>query len=309
MKNKQVVSLVGFGSVQEIAEHSKKYPTMLYELSYKMDREFLKTVTPFIKGRVASVHACCPSLPIFPNFGSHDPKVLQESYAAVEESLQTAQQYGANVMVLHPGYACDQPIPAANEERTRLLDGPMFKPFIGQQKGSICKSDYCTQPVYQHHVKQAIEQLKDVGTLAKSYGVRLAVENLNPRVGYLFQTPEEMITLANISQDIYLCLDVGHLWISSAVYGFPYLESLEKIIKTQKVVNCHLHSNTTDVEKSMFSDDHHSVDRHGFPIREVLQILTNSEANLVLETVEALHHNTDFLLQELASLGESYATS
>lgn len=307
MRNKPVVSLVGFGSVEEIARHAKKYPSVFYELSYKMSVAFLDAVTPFLEGRVASVHACCPSLPIFPNFGSHDQQVLQESYAAVEDSLKTAHRFGADILVLHPGYACDQAIPAENQERTRLLDGPLFEPYIGVKQGSICKPDYCSQPIYQHHATQAIKQLVDVGKLATSYGVKLAVENLNPRVGYLFQTPQEMLALAQKSPDLHLCLDIGHLWISSAVYGFSYLSSLEQIVATKKVVNCHLHSNSTKKDMHIFSDDHHSVDRHGFPIHAVLDILAMSEANLVLETVEALDHNTDILLQELVSRGDSFA--
>ena len=57
----------------------------------------------------------------------------------------------------------------------------------------------------------------------------------------------------------------------------------------------------------LFRSDHHSIDRHGFPIHAVLDILAMSETNLVLETVEALDHNTDILLQELASRGDSFA--
>jgi len=304
--HKVVTSLVGFKSVEDVARYAKMFPAMQYELSYKMDQDFLSAVHPYIQGRVASVHACCPALPIFPNFGSHDPQVLDQSYDAVRKSLQTAQQFGADVLVLHPGYVTDASIPAGNKQRKILLDDPVFSPYVGKKEGSICKVDYPLQEVYRYHSKQAYKELVRVGDIAGSYNVRLAVENLNPRVGYLFQTPDEMIELSRSSQHIFLCLDVGHLWISSAVYGFDFFDAIKDILQTNKVVNCHLHSNATSSKNDVYSDDHHSFTKHGFPARHILSLLLDSEANLTLETIEELEKNTTELLDLLSSLGEGY---
>jgi sugar phosphate isomerase/epimerase len=106
-------------------------------------------------------------------------------------------------------------------------------------------------------------------------------------------------------QDVYLCLDVGHLWISSFVYEFPYLPAIQRILDTKKVVNCHLHSNATNAGMKRFSDDHHTFDKHDFPARQVLGLLVESGANLVLETVEEFDYNTRFLLQEIAAIQHS----
>ncbi len=297
-----VISLVGFRSVEEVAAYARKFPSMQFELSYKMDSQFLAAVAPYLAGRVASVHACCPSLPIFPNFGSYDRQVLQASYDAVEESLKTAKAFGADILVLHPGYVCDWSIPRENAERSKLLNDPIFTPYIHIADGAICKPDYPRTSVYQHHAKQAFEQLIQVAKLADAYQVRLAVENLNPRVGYLFQTPEEMVQIARLSPSLHLCLDVGHLWISSSVYGFPYFDALKEIMETGKVVNCHLHSNSTQVGIGRYRDDHHSFEKYGFPAEAVLRIVTGSGANLVLETVEEPELNTNSLMRFSASL-------
>lgn len=289
---KKVLSLVGFHSPKEIQGYLDEFSDMQVELSYKMDRQFLEDVAPLLSGRVASVHACCPQEPIFPNFGSHDPDVLKESYRAVEESFMTASRFHADVLVLHPGYVTDFAIPSDNQKRKALLADPSFLPYVYKKEGSICSPSYPQTDVYRSHAKQARQELHKVALMGKEYGVRLAVENLNPRVGYLFQLPDEMVGLVEENPELYLCLDVGHLWISSCLYGFDYFAGLKTILDTQRVINCHLHSNSSNRDAHEYSDDHHSLDKNGFPYEKVLETLLGTGANLVLETVENPRQNT-----------------
>lgn len=298
---KHVMSLVGFSSASEIAAYKTAFPSMHYELSYKMSEQLLSEVSPMLAGRIASVHACCPALPVFPNFGSHDEQVIAQSYDAICKSFETARSCNADIVVLHPGYVCDRAMPSSNAARKKLLDDPSFSRYIVHADGAICGADYPNQDIYRYHAVQAFKQLEHVAQVAKTYGVKLAVENLNPRVGYLFQTPWEMERLAAL-QDVYLCLDVGHLWISSFVYDFPYLPAIQRIIETDKVVNCHLHSNATNTAAKHFSDDHHTFDKYGFPARQVLELLAGTHANLTLEMVEDFDYNTRFLLKEIAAI-------
>lgn len=294
---KRVISLVGFKSALAIGQYLSAFPEMHVELSYKMDKQFLDEVAPLVSGRVASVHACCPLEPIFPNFGSHDKEVLETSYKAVEESFKTAYRFQADVLVLHPGYVTDLAIPSDNKKRQMLLSDPSFQAYVFKEEGSICFPSYPLSDVYRSHAKQATAELKKVALLGKKYGVRLAVENLNPRVGYLFQTPEEMVALTTEHADIFLCLDVGHLWISSCLYEFDYFAGLKRILDTGRVINCHLHSNSSSKPEGIFADDHHSLDKHGFPYEEVVSTLVQSKANLVLETVENPQQNTALLIR------------
>jgi sugar phosphate isomerase/epimerase len=130
-------------------------------------------------------------------------------------------------------------------------------------------------------------------SLARRYareGVRLAVENLNPRVGYLFHSPEEMLELAALDPDLWLCLDVGHLYITSYAFGFDYLEGLRTIAGSGKVASCHLHANSSGPGR--YRDDHFSLEQEGFPLEEVLGIVAASGANLIVEAVEELAGNT-----------------
>ncbi len=295
---KQVISLVGFKSLSAIAQYLNEFPTMHVELSYKMSRQFLEESAPLLAGKVASVHACCPEEPIFPNFGSHDQEVLKASYKAVEESFRTASRFQADILVLHPGYVTDFAIPSDNQKRKQLLSDPSFESYVYKEEGSICHPSYPHSDIYRYHAEQAVKELASVALLGKQYGVRLAVENLNPRVGYLFQTPDEMLALTLDNPDLYICLDVGHLWIASCLYGFDYFAGLRSILGTGKVINCHLHANSSNREEERYADDHHSLDRYAFPYDEVIAILLETEANLVLETVENPRENT-LLLQSL----------
>lgn len=300
---KKVLSLVGFKQSSAIQEYLDEFPDMYVELSYKMDKEFLEEVAPLLTGRVASVHACCPLEPTFPNFGSYDTEVLEASFTTIEKSFKTAQRFGADILVLHPGYSTDFAIPSDNQRRKELLDDPSFHPYIFKEEGSISSPSYPDSPVYQKHFLQTEIALVRVAQMGKKYGVRLAAENLNPRVGYLCQTPQDMISLIQGNPDLSICLDVGHLWISSCLYGFDYFAAIQTLLDTGRVITCHLHSNSSQQEAAVFADDHHSLDKHNFPYEQVLTMLQGTGANLVLETIENPRENT--LLLSRLLIGEN----
>jgi sugar phosphate isomerase/epimerase len=269
-----------------------------FELSYTMSSAFLDELEPLIAGRVPSLHACCPATKNFPNFASADPAVIAESFSDMDATLATARRFGAGIAVLHAGYVTDSPMPASFSERRVLLDRPEFAEDIRHADGAICGPGYNRTGKYRRHATRTMENLVTLATRYAREGVKVAAENLNPRVGYLFHTPDEMAEIASLHPNLGICLDVGHLLISSFAYGFDYLEGLRTIVATGKVFTCHLHSNSSSPLR--FRDDHHSIDRNGFPIAEVLEILAPSGANLVLELLEDPLRN-HFLLRDLLS--------
>lgn len=269
-----------------------------FELSYTMSAGFLDELEPLIAGRVPSLHACCPATRNFPNFASADPAVIAESFSDMDATLATALRFGAGIAVLHAGYVTDSPMPASFSERRILLDRPEFAEDIRHADGAICGPSYNKTDKYRRYATRTMENLVTLAARYASEGVKVAAENLNPRVGYLFHTPGEMVEIASLHPNLGICLDVGHLLISSFAYGFDYLEGLRAIVATGKVFTCHLHSNSSSPLR--FRDDHHSIDRNGFPIGEVLEILAPSGANLVLELLEDPLRN-HLLLRELLS--------
>jgi len=296
-KRLPAISLVGMRTRKEVADYlSEAGDKARFELSYKMSAPFLDEIEQLVRGKVLSAHACCPSTEFFPNLGSGDPAVIEQSFRDMRSTLATALRFGASIVVLHPGYVTDSAMSSDYKIRSVLLSQPEFKADLRFAEGSICGPDYNRQDNYLRFASRAKDHLVELAALYRQQGVRLAAENLNPRVGYLFHSPEEMVGLAKLHPNLYLCLDVGHLRISSFAYGFDFLEGIRTIVETGKVATCHLHSNSSSPVR--FRDDHHSIDRNGFPLEAVLEILAGSEANLVLETVEEPLRNS-LVLREL----------
>lgn len=300
-----VMSLVVMNSISDVTgylsglESEGLRETVRFELSYTMSPAFLDEVEPLIAGRMPSLHACCPATRNFPNFASADPSVVAESFSDMEATLLTARRFRAGIAVLHAGYVTDSPMPASFRERKVLLDGPEFAEDIRHADGAICGPSYNRTDKYRRYATRTMENLVTLATRYAREGVKVAAENLNPRVGYLFHTPDEMVEIASLHPNLGICLDVGHLLISSFAYGFDYLEGLRTIVATGKVFTCHLHSNSSSPLR--FRDDHHSIDRNNFPIGQVLEILAPSGANLVLELLEDPLRNHLLLRRLLAT--------
>lgn len=294
------VSLVGMKSLKAIGAYiSEIGPEARFELSYQMSADFLAEAEPLIRGRVLSAHACCPSTEFFPNLASADPSVVSQSLADMNSTLKTALDFGARIVVLHAGYVTDLAMPASYEARKLILSRPEFLKDIRYADGAICGPEYCESSSYRLYAERAKERLVALAHRYAMQGVRLAVENLNPRVGYLFQTPGEMVELAALDPDLWICLDVGHLYISSFAFDFDFLNAVRMIINSGKVATCHIHSNSSGPGR--FRDDHHSMEFGAFPLGEVLKILVTSKANLVVESVEDLMKDTEVLRKAAAA--------
>lgn len=299
---RSAVSLVGMKSVGELKTYIDEMGAdARFELSYTMSAEFLEEVRPLVQGKVLSVHSCCPATDYFPNLASADPEVAKQSFADMEATHATAIDFGAKIVVLHAGYVTDLAMPSSYAARKEVLSRPEFLEGIRYADGAICGPGYCTSPRYIRHAQLAKERLVALARNYSGKGLRLAVENLNPRSGYLFHTPGEMVDLAALDSELWLCLDIGHLYIASFAYGFDFIEGVREIAGTGKVATCHLHANTSGPER--FKDDHKSLDYGSFPFEQVLKILVSSKANLVVESVQDLARNTSIVQRALKGQG------
>jgi sugar phosphate isomerase/epimerase len=296
------LSLVAFSKAEEVAEYLREAgEEARFELSYMMSPSFVEEIAPLLRDKVLSVHACCPATEFFPNFASADPGVLARSFADMDETLETAFRFGAPIVVLHPGYATDSAMPSSYAARKVLLSGAAFAADARSGEGSISVPDYTRRPAYRAFAERTMERLSELAERFAKYGVRVAAENLNPRVGYLFQTSDEMVEIALLHPNLGICLDIGHLYISSFAFGFDFLEAIRTIAATGKVLTCHLHGNSSN--SGRFKDDHQSLDKNEFPYREALEILRGTGANLILELLEEPLRNSRLLKRFLAGDG------
>lgn len=302
MNNKTGLSLVSLHTSVEIDEFSRSwykktgnYPN--FELSYHMDSQILKDIS-FIKGRVLSGHAPCPGGKYLPNFGSRDTSVIRESFNSLKLSADTVASFGGDILVLHAGYTLDSPVFTTYIKRKKVLEGyEKQSPYLWIKEGSICKPDYVNSEEYKIHMDETINNLKEAANICTEKGIRLAVENLNPRLTYLFQMPEDFIKMTEKIKNIFICIDIGHLWISSLVHNFNYFKALQLLASTERVVSVHIHDNTSiNGNKPNYSDDHESIGTGNVPVNEsILLLVKNSSANLIVEAASDPSKNLELL--------------
>jgi sugar phosphate isomerase/epimerase len=135
-------------------------------------------------------------------------------------------------------------------------------------------------------MERALTNLGQFNVRCAERGIGLAIENLNPRAGYLIQTPRDMIETVRVLPSAGLCLDIGHLWISNTVHRFNFLEGIKRTLATGRVLTTHLHSNhsaNSGTNQARYTDDHESLYAGNVPVRETLRLLSGSGANLVIE--------------------------
>lgn len=300
------VSTVSFASLAALERFRGEYGEAvgsdpLFELSYEW-RLDSPDQAPLVRGAVASVHAPCPRSENFPNLGSRDPSVLRRSLEDIRRSAETAAAFGAGFVVLHPGYTLDVAVPVDHHARlatvARHAGGEAR--YLWSRGGSICAPGYCETHDYRRHRDETIRNLDGAVRLAADEGVQLAVENLNPRITYLFQLPGELVGLVHALPRLRLCVDLGHLWISSLVHGFDFLSGLRDVLATGKVLSAHVHDNGSQLgtrvvdgvvaappDGSLFSDDHLAIGRGFVPIAAAVRLLKRVGVGyLVVETLD-----------------------
>ena len=302
MNNRTGLSLVSLHTAAEVEDFSKsyyrktgKYPE--FELSYHMNSRFLNNVSS-IKGRVLSGHAPCPGGKYLPNFGSRDASVIRESFNSLKTSVDTVASFGGNILVLHAGYTMDGPVFTKYIKRKKVLEKyDKQSSYLWLKEGSICKPDYGNSEEYKVHMKETLKNLKEAVKICMERDVRLAVENLNPRLTYLFQLPEDFVRMTEEIDDISICIDIGHLWISSLVHNYDYFTALQLLTSTGRVVSAHIHDNPSNSGSSPhYSDDHRTIGTGVVPIEgSVLHLVKNSSANLIIEAASDPLKNMEML--------------
>jgi len=299
-------STVSLRGVDAVASYQSAYRDAfggeaLFELNYEWELDSPEQV-PGLRGAVVSVHAPCPRSANFPNLGSRDPSVLRASFEDIRRSAETAAAFGAGLVVLHPGYTLDVAVPVDSSRRLAVLTrhaGDAAR-YIWSQGGRICTPGYCETAEYRQRREEATVRIAEAVRICADEGVQLAVENLNPRVTYLFQLPAELVRVAHAVPQLGLCVDLGHLWISSLVHGFDFLHGLRDVLSTGRVVSAHVHDNGSQLgtrvsehvvdappDGSRFGDDHSAIGRGGVPIAAAVhQMKRAGVGTLVVETLD-----------------------
>ena len=286
---KKGISLVGVKGVDEIREIREKYPDAWFELSYLSTPESLKETLPLIKGRVASIHLLSPVRPYYPNLAS--PHSYSWSETEILKDAEFALKLGAENLILHPGYLVDGLVYRDYGKRLIQLKTLDMGKYMIEEKESVAGREYIESKRYKEAFEIMTENAVVLSNKINAMGLNLALENLNPRAGYVLLHPSEMILLSKLG--LKLCLDVGHLAINSVIFGFDLLSETKRILDTGSVKSMHLHSNPSKI--GLYKDSHNSLDKFLPCYGEILRYGEEKGSNLILETTEESLHNLSLL--------------
>ena len=302
MDSRAGISLVGFKNPDSIRlfheeQCLQKENGPCFELSYQWDSKQTAGMS-FLKGHILSGHVPCPGGTFLPNLGSRNRENLQKSLNVIRKSAGITASFGGQVLVLHAGYTMDDLVYREYRLRQATLDAlPGELGEVWLKKGTVCRADYTAIPAYRKYLFNTIENLIRAKELCRAEGINLAVENLNPRITYLFQTIEEFDLLLKEIPDIHICLDLGHLWISSLVHDFNFIEGVEAFLNTERVITTHIHDNASTLTPEIYiGDDHSDLGTGRIPLNQAVNLIASkSRANMVIETKANPLENYNYL--------------
>jgi len=275
---KLAVSSVGFKNIEDIVSFHIETRVAL-ELGVNLCEKDLE-ILHRAGVQVLSVHVPCPKRTLLPNFASRDDSIVAASRDIFLESCQTALKFGCEIVVLHPGYCMDDLMPTESGERERSLQR-----VVGSANVVVDRT-YVLNEEYKLHFAALLKNIRNLLKDTRRLGIELACENLNPKYFYMVQTVEEITALAEID-GVNLCLDLGHLWISSLVHGFDYYGAIEEILMTGKVIEIHASNNDSTIGR--YQDSHDHLYNGTIDYRRVVEILRTFDHKNLVFTVEVKH--------------------
>ena len=200
----------------EVSSHK---PGALNDILAKIESEGIETV---------GVHGPAPNITgNHPNTGCEE-KQLDETYAIIKGSFETAAKCHAKLVTIHSFYDLKQDalLPKEDEEKFAFL-----RRLQSQFK---TMEDYLRSDQYRRAKDNAVKNLREIiRRLDQEFpaDMALCLENLNPRVTYGLQKPSEFIEMyaAVGSPRLKMDMDLPHAHLSSGVYGFDLLEEVRKV--------------------------------------------------------------------------------
>lgn len=286
---KKGISLVGIKDRETVERIRRDYPDCYFELSYMSTPESLQELLPIIKGRVASIHLLAPVREYFPNLASRSAYAWSE--IEILKDAELALQCGAENLVLHPGYLVDALVYSTYAKRLPQIQNAGLEKYMLIPEESVCSPEYIASDLYKKAFDLLLENSLKLTEKVRAMGLHLCLENLNPRAGYMILHPDEVITLAKNGLD--LCVDIGHLQVNAALFGFDVLTETKRLLDTGHVKTMHLHSNQSVY--GVFKDSHHSLDRHMPYWKEIVTYAEEKGANQILEVLEEPERNVGLL--------------
>ena len=288
------LSLVSIKTAEELRRVANAFPECTFEVSYYNTPEFIEEVLPFIGGRIVSVHSLTPKREYFPNLGC--PEALKWSREEILKDGHYAHSLGAQNIVLHPGYTIKGLVYTNTEKRMRQVETCGLEEFALPGFPKFCTEKYLHCERYLESFETMVRSALEISKTLKGLGINLCLENLPPRPGYLFFMPSEMKKLATLGLD--MCLDIGHMQVCAAVFGFDLTASICQVIESGGVRTMHMHSNPS--RKGCYTDSHESPELYNKDLGKIMDCATRHNVNLISEVTDGAYESVEVLMKYLS---------
>jgi sugar phosphate isomerase/epimerase len=137
-------------------------------------------------------------------------------------------------------------------------------------------------------------------------GMRIAIENMYPNnnnteCAYLMHV-DDILSFYNEVPNVFLLLDLGHLKISSKIFGFDYRHAVDRIFDAcdGKILEIHLSENGGDVDSHRIitsdSDQYFIIRRYASLIRSRCMNITLEARNYSLDALAVCYNLIDTAL-------------
>ena len=274
------LSLVGLKTIEELKTVAEDFPNCVFELSYYNTPEYIGRALPLIGGRIASVHSLTPRREYFPNLGCTD--AWEWSKREILADGHYAASIGAQNIVLHPGYTIKGLVWTDTVKRMDQVQNCGLEKYAMPGFPKICTKDYLGCSRYVKSFDTMVENALVLTSLLSDMGVNLCLENLPPRPGYLLFTPTEMKILAK--SGLKMCLDIGHMQVCAAAFGFDLTKAVCAVIETGAVKTMHMHSNPS--REGLYTDSHEGPALYIRDLGRIVDCAKDHGVNMISEVVD-----------------------
>jgi len=220
-------------------------------------------------------------------------------WRAVDENLSCLRKMGIDRMVFHGFFMTDRSVPAFGHGRSfRECMQEIFRPELARWADCILNRDFTDSSEYaerRDRVKGNLRLLRD-----RYPDLTICIENDYPAYGEGSMLPKD---LAYYEHPI--CLDTGHLWITSHIFDLDFETAAKEIIDTGRVKMMHLHASKYDESypDRQWGDGHQPLsipNADKMHLREIVQYAFSAGLrHIVLEIPTGLVNDIRILLDYL----------
>lgn len=185
----------------------------------------------------------------FWNLARKDPA---DSFAAMARNFEYFRTLGIREVVFHAALMCDfAPEAFGHGKSYQECMMPVYRPELARWPGLFFNRDFASEDEFirrfqwqKEHIHRFREQFPDF---------LVCVENDFPAFTGMNMFFRDLVKL-----DSPLCLDTGHLWISTHQAGMDFQQEIEFASKSGLLRMCHFHSSryTSAIPAGQWSDGH-----------------------------------------------------